>query len=223
MRNLRTSVLTAASFAALFVLITAVGPATPRLRRQASQAIIDAGPHLQGRPHLAAGNAQSLDHGLGHRRVRRRQAARLDDPPARDPHRRRALRGTWNVGAGVEAGKPKPMQLGTCCKAAPPVLEFDQNGKVVQGWGQGRGRLRRLAAQPARHLRRSPGQRLGRQPHAPPRDEVHARRQAGAARSASTTRTTAAPTPRCSAARRASGSIRRPTRPSSPTATATAA
>ena len=40
-------------------------------------------------------------------------------------------------GAGVEAGKPKPVQLGTCCKAAPPILEFDPQGKLVQGWGQG--------------------------------------------------------------------------------------
>jgi DNA-binding beta-propeller fold protein YncE len=27
--------------------------------------------------------------------------------------------------------------MGTCCKAAPPVLEFDEKGKLVQGWGQG--------------------------------------------------------------------------------------
>jgi streptogramin lyase len=27
--------------------------------------------------------------------------------------------------------------IGTCCVAAPPVVEFDQQGKVVQGWGQG--------------------------------------------------------------------------------------
>ena len=27
--------------------------------------------------------------------------------------------------------------MGTCCKAAPPILEFDQQGKLVQGWGQG--------------------------------------------------------------------------------------
>ena len=27
--------------------------------------------------------------------------------------------------------------MGTCCKAAPPVLEFDAQGKLVQGWGQG--------------------------------------------------------------------------------------
>ena len=34
----------------------------------------------------------------------------------------------WKVGTGSEPGKPKPVQLGTCCKAAPPVLEFDQQG-----------------------------------------------------------------------------------------------
>jgi DNA-binding beta-propeller fold protein YncE len=27
--------------------------------------------------------------------------------------------------------------MGTCCKPAPPVIELDQSGKVVQGWGQG--------------------------------------------------------------------------------------
>jgi DNA-binding beta-propeller fold protein YncE len=27
--------------------------------------------------------------------------------------------------------------IGTCCAAAPPVLEFDARGKLVQGWGQG--------------------------------------------------------------------------------------
>ena len=35
------------------------------------------------------------------------------------------------------APKEKPAQIGSCCKAAPPVLEFDQQGKLVQGWGQG--------------------------------------------------------------------------------------
>ena len=42
----------------------------------------------------------------------------------------------WKV-AGLDPAKPKPVQMGTCCKAAPPVLEFDQQGKLVQGWGQG--------------------------------------------------------------------------------------
>jgi hypothetical protein len=47
----------------------------------------------------------------------------------------------------------------------------------------GPGLLRRheqLAARAARHLRRSPGQRLDRQLQPPSRDEVHARRQAAA-------------------------------------------
>src|SRR4029453_8818373 len=39
--------------------------------------------------------------------------------------------------AASAAPKEKPAQIGTCCKAAPPVLEFDQQGKLVQGWGQG--------------------------------------------------------------------------------------
>ena len=43
----------------------------------------------------------------------------------------------WKVGAGADPAKPKPVQIATCCKAAPPILEFDQQGKLVQGWGQG--------------------------------------------------------------------------------------
>jgi sugar lactone lactonase YvrE len=39
--------------------------------------------------------------------------------------------------AAAAAPREKPVQIGTCCKAAPPVLEFDQQGKLVQGWGQG--------------------------------------------------------------------------------------
>lgn len=27
--------------------------------------------------------------------------------------------------------------IGTCCAPAPPVIEFDEQGKIVQGWGQG--------------------------------------------------------------------------------------
>src|SRR3954470_11611239 len=27
--------------------------------------------------------------------------------------------------------------IGTCCVAAPPVIEFDAQGKLVQGWGHG--------------------------------------------------------------------------------------
>ena len=39
--------------------------------------------------------------------------------------------------AAAAAPKEKPVQMGTCCKAAPPILEFDQQGKLIQGWGQG--------------------------------------------------------------------------------------
>lgn len=48
--------------------------------------------------------------------------------------------GAGRGGAAAAAPAPpreKPVQIGTCCKAAPPVLEFDQQGKLVQGWGQG--------------------------------------------------------------------------------------
>jgi streptogramin lyase len=45
--------------------------------------------------------------------------------------------GRGGAPAAAAAPKEKPVQMGTCCKAAPPVLEFDQQGKLVQGWGQG--------------------------------------------------------------------------------------
>src|SRR3979490_2030347 len=32
--------------------------------------------------------------------------------------------------AAPAAPKEKPVQIGTCCKAAPPILEFDQTGKL---------------------------------------------------------------------------------------------
>ena len=45
--------------------------------------------------------------------------------------------GRGGAAAAPAAPREKPVQIGTCCKAAPPVLEFDQQGKLVQGWGQG--------------------------------------------------------------------------------------
>lgn len=45
--------------------------------------------------------------------------------------------GRGGAAAAPAAPKEKPVQIATCCKAAPPVLEFDQQGKLVQGWGQG--------------------------------------------------------------------------------------
>jgi sugar lactone lactonase YvrE len=45
--------------------------------------------------------------------------------------------GRGGAAPAAAAPKEKPVQIGTCCKAAPPILEFDQAGKLVQGWGQG--------------------------------------------------------------------------------------
>ncbi len=88
----------------------------------------------------------------------------------------------WNVGPASSLAKPKPVQLGTCCKAAPPDPGIRSAGQARPGLGPGLVyRLLRLAARSARHLRRSPGQRLGRQPQPSSRDEVHAPRQAAAA------------------------------------------
>src|SRR5581483_248106 len=59
---------------------------------------------VQSRSLVAAGDAEPLDHGRRHRRVRRCEATRLGDAPARDAHRRRALRRT------VERGRPRSEQ-----------------------------------------------------------------------------------------------------------------
>jgi streptogramin lyase len=48
-----------------------------------------------------------------------------------------AAGGARGGAAAPAAPKEKPVQIGLCCKAAPPILEFDQQGKLIQGWGQG--------------------------------------------------------------------------------------
>ena len=58
---------------------------------------------------------------------------------------------------GAELNPP----TGECCKGAPPVLEFDAGGNLVQLVGWARAGLRMAAVQP-RHLRRPQGQRLDR-------------------------------------------------------------
>ena len=77
---------------------------------------------VQGRSGVAAGDAQPLDHGRGHRRLRRRQAARLGDPPSRDADRGRALRGavegrdSSNAGRGAAAAAAAQKSR---CRSAP--------------------------------------------------------------------------------------------------------
>ena len=87
--------------------------------------------------------------------------------PARDAHRRRALRGTDPADGHL-------LQGGAGRHRARP----ERQGRAGLG-RQGQGGAGEVAAQSARHLRRSQRLRLGRHAHAPPRDEVHARRQAG--------------------------------------------
>ena len=116
--------------------------------------------------------------------------------------------------------------------AAPPVLEFDATGKFVNGVGRPRQRLR-LARQRARHRRRLQGPRVDRRQrpgctvapesrrrHAP---QVRQQGQIPAANRRQDRRARATPTRRPSTSRRTSSCGPRPTRPSSRTATGTAA
>ena len=178
---------------------------------------------VQGRPVMAAGHAQPLDHGRGHRRLRRRQTARLGHAFARDADRGRALRGT------VEGGGPRPCQTkagadGHLLQGGAARAGVRPAGQAGAGLGPGLDdRLHRLAARAARHLRRPQRLRLGRQLQPPPRDEVHARRQApDDARRVREDRRQRRHAPAGRAVGDLGGS-RKPTRPTSRTATATAA
>ena len=77
-----------------------------------------------------------------------------------------------------ELGLVQKPPLGECCQAAPSVVEFDPQGKVVELVRRRLAGRIAVAAQPAWHLRRSQQLRLGRHAYASPRDEVHARGQA---------------------------------------------
>jgi len=76
---------------------------------------------IPGRSDLAADAAEQLDH-RRHRRHYGRCAGPYLDQPASELARCRERRAS--TAANVK-----------CCVPAPPVIEFDQAGKVVQGWG----------------------------------------------------------------------------------------
>ncbi len=113
--------------------------------------------------------------------------------------------------------------MGTCCKAAPTVIELDQTGKVVQGWGE------KAKEDPANWPRNPHGIFVDHNDFVRIGTYMHHRVMKFTCQGklvltiGEYDRTPAATTPSCSAARRASGSIRRPTRRSSPTAIATVA
>ena len=97
------------------------GPArTARGRPGESQRI---GSAVRGGPVLAQTAAQSLDSRLDHRRQRGLPGSRLDHPPRRGHARSKELWGTGDPPAS------------DCCAAAPPVLEFDQAGNLLNHWG----------------------------------------------------------------------------------------
>lgn len=149
MSNLRTSVLTAASLAAAILLITAVRPSA-----QAKPAAATAKPAAAAAPtfkvdptwpqempnHWIMGAVTGVFvDAKQHVWVTHLPEVLTEEELYEEP---------WNVvappgppggrgGAAAAAPKEKPVQIGMCCKAAPPVLEFDQQGKLVQGWGQG--------------------------------------------------------------------------------------
>jgi DNA-binding beta-propeller fold protein YncE len=129
MRNLRTSVLTAASFAALFLLTSAVRPTAEQAKPAAPTFKVDPAWPQEMPNHWIMGAVTGVFvDAKQHVWVAHLPETLTEEELYEEP---------WKVGSGVEAGKPKPAQMGTCCKAAPPILEFDPQGKLVQGWGQG--------------------------------------------------------------------------------------
>jgi DNA-binding beta-propeller fold protein YncE len=129
MRNLRTTVLTAAFGAALLLPVAAARPSAEQAKPAAPTFKVDPAWPLEMPNHwiMGAVTAVFVD-AKQHVWVAHLPETLTEEELYEEP---------WKVGTGVEAGKPKPAQMGTCCKAAPPILEFDPQGKLVQGWGQG--------------------------------------------------------------------------------------
>ena len=144
MRNLRTSVLTAATIAAVLFLALAVQPSAEQAKPAAPTFKVDptwpqdmpnhwimgavTGVFVDAKQHIWVTH---LPETLTEEELYE-EPWNVVTPPAPT-----GGRGGAAAPAVPAAPKEKPVQIGTCCKAAPPVLEFDQQGKLVQGWGQG--------------------------------------------------------------------------------------
>jgi sugar lactone lactonase YvrE len=134
----------AASLAALFLLATAVLPAAEQAKSKAPTFKVDPTWPLEMPNHWIMGAVTGVFvDAKQHVWVTHLPEVLTEEELYEDP---------WNVvtppapanggGRGGAAAPPaapreKPVKMGMCCKAAPPVLEFDQDGKLVQGWGQG--------------------------------------------------------------------------------------
>jgi sugar lactone lactonase YvrE len=141
MHNLRTNLLTAATIAAVLFLALAVQPSAEQAKPAAPTFKVDP-TWPQDMPNhwiMGAVTGVFVD-SKQHIWVTHLPETLTEEELYEEP---------WNVvtppapaggrggAAAPAAPKEKPVQIGTCCKAAPPVLEFDQQGKLVQGWGQG--------------------------------------------------------------------------------------
>ena len=136
MHNLRTNLLTAATIAAVLFLALAAQPSAEPLDFARDEQAKPAAPTFKVDPNwpqempnhwiMGAVTGVFVD-AKQHVWVTHLPETLTEEELYEEP---------WKAG-GVDPAKPKPVPLGTCCKAAPPVLEFDQQGKLVQGWGQG--------------------------------------------------------------------------------------
>ena len=124
-----------------------------------------AGAEVRGRSALAEAAAEPLAARLDDRRLGRRARPRLDHPPQ-----------LGDAATTNERGAELSPPTGECCAGAPPVLEFDPAGNLVQLLGRP-GRGLRVAGVEPRHHRRPQGQRLDRRQRRERRahPEVHAR------------------------------------------------
>jgi streptogramin lyase len=139
MHTLRTSLLSAASIAAMTFLATTAVPAAEQAKPAAPTFKVDPNWPQEMPNHWIMGAVTGVFvDSKQHVWVTHLPETLTEEELYEEP---------WNVvtppaGAGGRGGaaaapREKPVQIGTCCKAAPPVLEFDQQGKLVQGWGQG--------------------------------------------------------------------------------------
>ncbi len=132
MRNLRSTVLTAATLAAIIFLVSGVRPSAEQAKPAANAPTFKVDPtwplEMPNNWIMGAVTGVFVD-AKQHVWVSHLPETLTEEELYEEP---------WKAGT-PDPAKPKPegKPLGTCCKAAPPILEFDAQGKLVQGWGQG--------------------------------------------------------------------------------------
>ena len=142
-----------------------IGLALSRSNPVIAQSAAPAGADLRSRSVLAEAAAEPLGDRLDDRPLGGRAGQRLDDPSPEHGRgqlqggrhhgrRRQGQRRRGAAGRAPAAAAADPTPIGECCKVAPPVLVYDQAGNLVKSWG-GPGQGLRLAGQQSRHHGRS--------------------------------------------------------------------